>query len=229
MNHNNFSNENEFDRRNRLLAIQNRLNDFSTELNLQTDLVNWASTAFSNYETISDEHRSAKSNVKFSNTQLRIANSKLLKSYQKCKNMLRAYFLNDNKKIVLGIDGATPQKHNDLVSAAEIMIKGVNDLQSQGYDNILQDVFKVELQNALAECVEKFYKIGIAEEQYLEIRKNYFEHFKNDTNSLRIIYNIAISHWDRTYPDLVLIGFAFDENKRGRKKKRSKKEDLPVD
>ncbi|MDT3738805.1 MAG: hypothetical protein RO257_04815 [Candidatus Kapabacteria bacterium] len=73
---------------------------------------------------------------------------------------------------------------------------------------------------------EYYYKIGVLEEKLAKARKQYQEHFEQDTRNLRILYNFIIGYCGRNSPDLPIIGFAVDNKKRGRKRIKKEKPEI---
>ncbi len=201
----------------------NNLSDFIVEysaiLELPENLVNWAINAKSEYESASSALLNAKLDYKNARWESDSADKLLQEIYQKCKLILVSQFNKDKKMVLLGIEGKSPTNHNNLVSAADTMLKGIADLISQGYTDIIPESFRSALEEKLQASIQNFFQIGVMEEKYSRAKQIFKEKFDSDSKNLRILYSYIISQKGKTYPFLPVLGFAIDNKKRGRKRK----------
>lgn len=225
---NNFVLDSEGVRKLRFDSLKDRIEEYSSILNLPADLLNWALNAQDEYNSYASDLYNAESDYKDARYYSKVANKSLLDMYQKCKFILVSKFKKDKKMALLGIEGASPRQYRDLASAADTMLKGIADLIAQGFTDVIPEIFRTELEQKLLDANDKFYQIGVMEEKLARERQIYKERFDSDTKNLRILYSYIIAQKGKTYFDLPVLGFAIDNKKRGRKRKRKEK-DAEVD
>jgi hypothetical protein len=217
---NNFVMDNVSTRIARFRGLSGRIDDFATALNLPANLLAWAQNAQNEFAVVKTDRLYKRNDLYSAKYDLAVADKNLLKSYQTCKNLLISQFDNDEKMSLLGISGATPQEHNNLAAAADILLKGVADLQLQGFTDCLPEQFRLELEQNLADSIDKFYKIGSMEEKLAKSKRTFQERFEQDNKNLRIMYNLIIAYFGKECFDLPALGFSIDNKKRGRKRNR---------
>jgi hypothetical protein len=217
---NNFNKDSHAYRSFRLRKLSDQIVDYSVGMNIPSDLINWATNSYNLDNNSYFDMIGARNDLRHAKHNQEEADKLLLDAYQKCKMILVSQFHNDAKLMLFGIEGATPRKHNNLVAAADIMLKAIAEYELEIGSENLPLVFKDALQAALTDSINKSYKIGGFEENYLKMKQIYEENFAKDSVKLRALYNLIISYQGREDFGLPIIGFAIDNKKRGRKRKK---------
>ena len=226
MYNNNFNKDNHSFRSFRLQKLSNSVVDYTFGMSIPVDLLDWTVNSYNIEKNCYNNMDFARMDLKLAKYNLDDADKLLLKSYQKCKMILVSRFHNDVRLKLFGVGGVTPREHNNLVVAADIMLKAIADYETETGTEIVPQVFKNALQAAMEDSVQKSYKIGGFAENYLKLKMLYEENFAADNAKLRALYNLVISYQGRENTGLPIIGFAIDNKKRGRKrKKKSEQED----
>lgn len=226
LNNNNFNKDTYHLRSFRLQRLSDSVVDYTSEMSIPSDLLDWALNAYNHEKNGHENMHYARLDLKLAKYELNDADKLLLESYQKCKLILVSRFHNDVRLKLFGVEGVTPRKHNNLVAAADIMLKAIADYETESGSEVLPVAFKAALQSAMEDSVQKSYKIGGFAENYSKMKKLYDENFAGDSVKLRALYNLVISYQGRERIGLPIIGFATDDKKRGRKrKKKSEQED----
>lgn len=217
---NNFKKDRVPDRSARLTKLSGAIGKYAPGLNIPAELLDWALNAETSFQTAIAALANRHNELNYAKSLFEESAQKLLKCYQTCKTLLYSQFRDDGKVTLLGIAGATPKKHTELVSCAEILLRAVADLQADGMADILPEQFRLPLEESLAESAENFYRIGAFQEKLSNEQRLFREHFERDSINLRILYTLFFSFHGKNSPDLPVLGFATDNKKRGRKKKR---------
>ncbi len=228
---NKFIQERESNRSLRLEYVSKKIPDVSTELQVSGGLLDWAVNAKTSYDEVYNVYYFENMEKKHALTDSRNADIALAEIYQLCKNILLSRFKDDDKLQLFGISGATSRKHNDITSAAELMLKANLDLATAGEPDIIPEILRVRLQNCLNDSVRYYYEIGKKTEAAAKSERLFKEKVESDTKNLKILYNMAVAVWGKENYDLTLLGFAVDNKKRGRKRKMKTEEvieELPV-
>ena len=228
---NKFIQERESNRSLRLEYVSKKIPDVSTELQVSGGLLDWAVNAKTSYDEVYNVYYFENMEKKHALTDSRNADIALAEIYQLCKNILLSRFKDDDKLQLFGISGATSRKHNDITSAAELMLKANLDLATACEPDIIPEILRVRLQNCLNDSVRYYYEIGKKTEAAAKSERLFKEKVESDTKNLKILYNMAVAVWGKENYDLTLLGFAVDNKKRGRKRKMKTEEvieELPV-
>lgn len=221
-----FAQERESGRSLRLDYVSKKIAEVASELQVSGGLLDWAVNAKTSYDEVYYSFYFDKMDKRNVKTDSRNADKALIEIYQLCKNILFSRFKDDDKLQLFGISGATPRKHNDITTTAEIMLKANSDLASDGEPDILPENLSIRLQNCFNDSVRYYYEIGKKTEAAAKSERILKEKFNLDSKNLRILYNLAIAVWGNVNYELTMLGFAVDNKKRGRKRTRKPEEEI---
>ena len=220
-----FIRERESGRSLRLDYVSKKIAEVAAELQVSGGLLDWAVNAKTSYDEVYYAYYFENMEKKHALTDSRNADKALIEIYQLCKNILFSRFKDDDKLQLFGISGTTPRKHNDITTAAEIMLKANSDLATAGEPDILPENLRIRLQNCFNDSVQFYYEIGKKTETAAKSARILKEKFEADSKNLRILYNLAVAVWGKENYELTMLGFAVDNKKRGRKRKGKPEEE----
>lgn len=217
---NNFSQDSLADRSMRLSKLSSQLSDYIDGLEIPSDLLNWALNSSTIFENAIRVQHGKQSELNEARHKLNNSKQKLKVNYQLCKDILFSRFKDDDKLSQLGIKGATPLNYSNLLLKAETLVRGVDVLVADGFIDIIPATLVQNLETALSSSNENSYMVGLSRDRLTVENRNLKELFDRDSNKLRALYSILVAHKGKDSLDFPIYGFAIDNKKRGRKRRK---------
>ena len=209
--HNKFSKDSNNDRFSRLSLIADNIDEFSIELNLSVDKIEWAHNA----ATLWMDARSS-TNIEIAEghggySMLRDAEMRAAKYYCKAKALLKAILndCGDSDELIeeYGLKGKSPRGYKKLISGIDVW-KGTHDrLVSEGDDRVLPDSIVAKLVEHRVE-LDELWHVAIDEKTGArEARRAKKELFDRDTKMLAYLFALCKLHWGNQDTKLMGLGF----------------------
>ena len=213
---NNFTRDNYGVRATRLSLLKANIDDYSTELAIETAMLAWAQNAYDAWETaiVNQSAESGEKSEAFQTSQE--ADETLYDKYISMKELLISrYGAEDDQLERYGINGTTSRRRADVIHKAKQLIHG-NDLESAESDPNALPQAMIDILQALVDVAVNRYDIAIKEKfesktSTKEIRNIY----DVDANKMRTLLNWASTMWSKFDLRLELLGFVPAQKKGG--------------
>ncbi len=206
-------------RSDRLSLLSNNIETHSVELGLSETLLSWGTSAYDLWTTkrVSAGVEKGERDVAF-------------EAYQKAFNEARSLVINikevllaliedteEGKEIIdeYGIGGLTPRNRAGLKQLIDQIIETSNRLREAGDLRVLPEALATKLADAGVDFEDQWHKAQKEKQESAEAYDALEAVYNEDSQKLRLVYQMAKLIWGAYSPMLALLGFAPLTQKRG--------------
>jgi hypothetical protein len=196
----------------RLSDLSGNINPFALELGLSQTQIDWATGAFQAFvdaqaKTQLEEGEKSMAQEKYENDY-----DKSYQKYMRIKELLNALIKDTPQESELerayGIKGTSPQTYNSLCTKIETLSDENDILVAAGDTRVAPASAVDELKEFKADLVKAAQRVGVERKESAQAYDALHALFQEDTQQMRIIYQIATLVWGTRSPNLLSIGFA---------------------
>lgn len=195
-------------RKSRLYYLSNRIEEFASELTLETDELNWAIDSYSVYQTalMNQAIETAQKN-EFSRVS-QAADALLFERYVILKELLMSRISNSQEVLELyGIDEPVPYNRKDRYRKARQFLEANDQQIASGNQNVLPQLMIDNLRALLEDSHKKFIDSDTRKENSMDRTVILNDIFNDDSVKLRNLYNWVVAFWGKRDSRLYELGF----------------------
>ena len=196
---NNFSQDDLALRISRLGSIHNNIDEFAVELGLPDDLLHWAQNAEADFKAFESEAWQKRLESKRAFSAFRDKQDEARALYQKAKDILRAMIAPhgnaDEIARAYSIDGRTPITREGIETALDDLAGQHDAYKAEGAEWVLPDHVVDSLRTLRSEMRELHTIARNKREKAKIAREAYNKRFREDTQRLRLVYEMGVLAW----------------------------------
>jgi hypothetical protein len=210
--HNNFSRDSYALRGERTTELSGNIAEVAADLGLTQAQTDWAIASFPVFLQAQAKRNVEEGEKRMAQEAYENAYDKGYQLYMRIKELLTALIMDTPQEEEIerayGIKGRSPQNYNELTGKIQTMVDENDILVADGDSRIAPttaiDQIKVDLTN----LIKARQLVGVERKESAQAYDSLHALFEEDTQQLRIIYQIATLVWGPRSPNLLAIGFA---------------------
>lgn len=195
-------------RKSRLFELSKRIEEYASELTLETDELNWAIDAYSVYQTaLMNQTIEVAQKNEFSRVS-QAADTLLFERYVILKELLISRISNKEEVLELyGVNEPVPYNRKDRYRKARQFLAANDKFLEEGNSNVLPQLMIDNLRTLLEDSHQKFSASEARKENSMDRTLILNEIFNEDSIKLRNLYNWIVAFWGKRDVRLYDLGF----------------------
>lgn len=195
-------------RKSRLFELSKRIEEYASELTLETDELNWAINAYSVYQTaLMNQAIEVAQKNEFSRVS-QAADTLLFERYVILKELLISRISNKEEVLELyGVNEPVPYNRKDRYRKAKQFLAANDKFLEEGNSNVLPQLMIDNLRTLLEDSHQKFSASEARKENSMDRTLILNEIFNEDSIKLRNLYNWIVAFWGKRDVRLYDLGF----------------------
>lgn len=195
-------------RKSRLFELSRRIEEYASELTLETDELNWAIDAYSVYQTaLMNQTIEVAQKNEFSRVS-QAADTLLFERYVILKELLISRISNKEEVLELyGVNEPVPYNRKDRYRKARQFLAANDKFLEEGNSNVLPQLMIDNLRTLLEDSHQKFSASEARKENSMDRTLILNEIFNEDSIKLRNLYNWIVAFWGKRDVRLYDLGF----------------------
>jgi hypothetical protein len=209
---NNFSKDAYALRGARLSLLSGNITPFSAELGLTLAQTDWALASFQAFLDAQSTAQLERGDKDLAQEQYQVEFDEAYQHYLRIKELLLAMITDSEQDRELaegyGIAGRAPQNYSDMCTYIDTLIDKHDLLVTAGDTRIAPQTAVDLLAAKKVDLVKAFNTIGVEKQESAKAYDDLHALYTEDTQQLRVIYQIATLIWGKASPNLIAIGYA---------------------
>lgn len=195
-------------RKSRLYELSSHIEEYASELTLETDELNWAVDSYSVYQTaLMNQAIEVAQKNEFSRIS-QAADALLFERYVILKELLMSRISNNKDVLELyGVDEPVPYNRKDRYRKAMQFLSANDKYLADGNKNVLPQLMIDNLRTLLEDSHKKFQDSETRRENSMDRTLILNEIFNDDSLKLRNLYNWIVAFWGKRDARLYELGF----------------------